>query len=92
MKLFKNADKKLAQIGFVKREENEYGATYHRAHKGYVQTLDLCHKANGKHLIMSYDAALGDAKGIGHTMVGLTMYEANLCVAKMKEMGWRIVK
>lgn len=30
IKLFKNVDKKLAKIGFIKIEENEYGAVYTR--------------------------------------------------------------
>lgn len=92
MKLFKTVDEKFAEIGFVKVEENEYGATYKRKvnEYDYTHTLALLHKANGRHLIQSYDADLMDEKKIGNTGVGLTMYEAKLCVKKMKQMGWKV--
>lgn len=92
MKLFKTVDEKFAEIGFVKVEENEYGATYKRkvAKYNYIQTLALLHKASGRHLIQSYDADLMDEKKIGNICVGLTMYEAKLCVKKMKQMGWKV--
>lgn len=92
MKLFKTVDEKFAEIGFVKVEEDEYGATYERKVDKYnfTQTLALAHKASGKHLIQSYDAALTDEKKIGNTCVGLTMYEAKLCVKKMRKMGWKV--
>lgn len=92
MKLFKTVDEKFEKIGFVKVEENEYGATYKRKDKEYnfTQTLALLHKASGRHLIQSYDADLMDEKKIGNTGVGLTMYEAKLCVKKMKQMGWKV--
>ena len=53
MKLFKTVDEKFAEIGFVKVEENEYGATYKRKvdKYNYTQTLALLHKASGRHLI-----------------------------------------
>ena len=92
MKLFKTVDEKFAEIGFVKVEENEYGATYKRnvGKYNYTQTLALLHKASGKHLIHSYDDNLMDEQKIGNTCVGLTMYEAKLCVKKMKQMGWKV--
>ena len=92
MKLFKTVDEKFAEIGFVKVKENEYGVTYERKidKYNYTQTLALLHKASGRHLIQSYDADLMDEKKIGNTCVGLTMYEAKLCIKKMKQMGWRI--
>ena len=92
MKLFKTVDEKFAEIGFVKVEENEYGATYKRKvdKYNYIQTLALLHKASGRHLIQSYDADLMDEKKIGNTCVGLTMYEAKLCIKKMKQMGWKV--
>ena len=92
MKLFKTVDEKFAEIGFVKVEESEYGATYKRKvdKYNYTQTLALLHKSSGRHLIQSYDAALMDEKKIGNTCVGLTMYEAKLCVKKMKQMGWKV--
>ena len=94
MKLFKTVDEKFAEIGFVKVEENEYGVTYKRKvdEYDYTQTLALLHKSSGRHLIQSYDADLMDEQKIGNTCVGLTMYEAKLCVKKMKQMGWKIKK
>lgn len=94
MKLFKTVDEKLADIGFVKLKENEYGADYQRTNLefNYTQALDLCYKENGKHIIQSYDINLLDSKGIGNTGIGLTMYEMKLCLKKMKQMGWKICK
>lgn len=91
MKLFKVADEKFKEIGFVKIKEDEYGVSYERQNKEpkFLQRLDLLHKNSGYHLIQSYDPYLMDDKKIGNTCVGLTMYEASLCVKKMKEMGWK---
>ncbi len=92
--IFKSIDEKFAEIGFIKIEEDEYGAVYKRRidKYNYTQTLDLVHKASGRHIIQSYDEELTDQKKIGNTCVGLTMYEAKLCVKKMKQMGWKITK
>ena len=92
--MFKNIDQKFEKIGFVKVEESKYRATYERKVKkhNYTQTLDLLHKANGSHIIQSYDADLIDEKKIGNTCVGLTMYEVKLCIKKMKQMGWKMQK
>ena len=94
MKLFKTIDEKFKEIGFDKVNENEYGVHYQRVDKYYkfVQTLYLCHKESGRHIVQSYDENLMDSKGIGNTCVGLTMYEIKLCYKKMKKMGWKEVK
>lgn len=94
MKIFKTVDEKFEEIGFKKVNENEYGVHYQRQDKTYkfVQTLYLCHKSSGKHIVQSYDENLMDSKGIGNTCVGLTMYEMNLCIKKMKKMGWKMIK
>lgn len=94
MRLFKTIDEKFAEIGFEKINENEYGVHYQRIDKvfGYVQTLYLCKKASGRHIVQSCDENLTDTKGIGNTCVGLTMYEMKLCLKKMKQMGWKIQK
>lgn len=86
-------DEKFAEIGFIKVEENVHGASYIRKNDkhGYTQILDLTYKTSGKHLIQSYDADLMDEKKIGNTGVGLTMYEAKLCIKKMKQMGWKVL-
>lgn len=33
-----------------------------------------------------------DKKKIGNTCVGLTMYEMELCLKKMKKMGWKLIR
>lgn len=94
MKLFKTVDEKFREIGFIKIKENKYGAIYERdeSYHGFTQRLDLTHKASGRHLIHSYDPNLMDEKLVGNTCVGLTMYEAKLCIKKMKKMGWKNIK
>lgn len=93
MKLFKSIDDRFREIGFIKVEEDKYGAEYERENKkhGYTQTLYLGHKKSGKHIVQSYDKNLMDEKKIGNTCVGLTMYEMKLCLKKMKQMGWKMV-
>ena len=80
MKLFKTVDKKLADIGFVKIKENEFGADYERENTefNFTQKVCLVHKESGKHILQSYDKDLFDTKMIGNTCVGLTMYETKL--------------
>jgi hypothetical protein len=94
MKFFKTVDEKFEEIGFRKIEESFYGATYVRysAEFKYTQILDLVHKSSGRHLIQSYDRDLMDTKKIGNTCVGLSMYETKLCIKKMKQMGWKVVR
>lgn len=93
MKIFKTIDERFAEIGFVKIEEGKHGAVYERYNRkyNYVQCLCLLYKKSGKHLIQSYDKHLTDDKKIGNTCVGLTMYEAKLCIKKMKQMGWKMI-
>ena len=94
MKLFKTVDERFEEIGFIKINENEYGVHYERTVPTYnfTQTIYLSHKASGMHIIQSYDENLMDEKKIGNTCVGLTMYEAKLCLKKMKQMGWKVKK
>lgn len=89
MKLFRTIDEKLYDIGFVKMSEDKYGAEYERENTkyGYIQTLSLPHKANGKHLIQSYQKDVN--KDGFNNVVGLTVYESKLALKKMKEMGFR---
>lgn len=88
MKLFKTVDEKLAEIGFTKEKEDKYGCVYRRKDKKYnfTQKVDILHKKSGRHILQSYDPDLVDDKGIGSTCVGLTGYEMNLFLKKMKEM------
>ena len=94
MKLFKSIDKRFEEIGFRKGREDKYGVTYERIHTNpnYTQRLDILHKDSGRHIIQSYDLNLMDDKRIGNTCVGITMYEAKLCIKKMRQMGWKIKK
>lgn len=88
MKLFKTVDEKLAAIGFAKVEEDKYICSYERKDKKYryTQKVEILHEKSGRHILQSYDPDLGDDKGIGNTCVGLTGYEMNLFLKKMKEM------
>lgn len=85
MKLFKNVDEKLAEIGFKKIAENEYGVAYERYDKKYkyTQAVDILRKSSGQHIMQSYDM---NDKRCG--CVGLTGYEMKLFLKKMKKMGW----
>lgn len=89
MKLFKNVDEKLKEIGFVKIEEDKYGVRYERKNSKYnfTQSVDILHKASGRHILQSYDNELMDQKKIGNTCVGLTGYEMKLFLKKMKQIG-----
>ena len=89
MKLFKTVDDKLEDIGFIKIEEDKYGVRYERKNSKYnfTQSVDILHKASGKHILQSYDGELMDEKKIGNTCVGLTGYEMKLFLKKMKQIG-----
>ena len=89
MKLFKSVDEKLKEIGFVKIKENKYGVRYERKNSKYnfTQSVDILHKASGRHILQSYDNELMDQKKIGNTCVGLTGYEMKLFLKKMKQIG-----
>lgn len=89
MKLFKSVDEKLKEIGFVKIEENKYGVRYERKNSkdNFTQSVDILHKASGRHILQSYDKDLIDEKKIGNTCVGLTGYEMKLFLKKMKQVG-----
>ncbi len=89
MKFFKTVDEKLNEIGFVKIEEGKYGVRYERKNSKYnfTQSVDILHKASGRHILQSYDSELIDQKKIGNTCVGLTGYEMKLFLKKMKKIG-----
>lgn len=89
MKVFKSVDEKLKEIGFVKIEEDKYGVRYERKNSKYnfTQSVDILHKASGRHILQSYDKDLIDEKKIGNTCVGLTGYEMKLFLKKMKQVG-----
>ena len=89
MKLFKSVDEKLKEIGFIKIEEDKYGVRYERKNSKYnfTQSVDILHKASGRHILQSYDNELMDQKKIGNACVGLTGYEMKLFLKKMKQIG-----
>ena len=88
MKLFKSTDEKLQEIGFTKVVENECYAQYERedVEFDYVQSLDLYHKASGRHIMLSCQKE-GNTDGFNNA-VGLTAYEMKLVLKKMKELGF----
>lgn len=82
MKLFKDIDERFLDIGFVKIEESQLSIIYKRKHKeGYMHIIELSHRKNGLHQIMSYKRDVDiDRYSI---IAGLTAYEMSLCVEKM---------
>lgn len=89
MKLFKSVDDKLLEIGFGKTREDECGVTYERndSEIGYTHRVDIGRKSPDKHLLQSYDPNLLDAGKIGNVGVGLTTYEMELFIKKVKQIG-----
>ena len=87
-RLFKSVDEKLKEIGFNKTRENEYGVEYERyiSDYKYTQILSIECKANGRHLISSYDRDLhGKNFILGNVGVGLSYYETKLILKKMRQ-------
>ena len=91
MKLFKSVDDLFMEIGFEKKQDDEYLVVYERRDpkNGYTQSLDILHKANGQHIVQSYDYDLFDDAHIGNTCVGLTYYEMKLALKKMRQKRWK---
>lgn len=87
IKLFKNVDEKLEEIGFIKVGESRYGVAYTRKNENYTHKVSILRKSSGRHILQSYDADLFDTKGTGNTSVGLTGYEMKLFLRKMRKMG-----
>ena len=87
--LFKSVDEKLKELGFVKTEENKYGATYRRDEVGveYAHRLDILHKQSGKHLIQSYVETV-NLDGF-NDVVGLTYKETKLAMKKYRQLKRR---
>lgn len=84
--MFKTTDERLADLGFIKVEENTYGVKYERVHYvyGYTHSLDIMKKRSGKHIIQSYEKGVNSDKY--NNVVGLTELEARLILKKLKEM------
>ena len=85
-----NVDKKLEKLGFVKdivtETENKYGVCYRRevSEFNYIQRLDILHKANGRHLIQSYQEGI-NSDGFNN-FVGLTYEETKLAMRKYRQL------
>lgn len=89
MKLLKTVDDNLADIGFVKVEEDKYGVEYERKDDefNHTQVVLILHKTSGGHILQSYDKDLMDEAKNGNIGVGLTGYEMKLFLKKMKQIG-----
>lgn len=86
MKLFKSVDEKLKDLGFKKLEENKFGVSYVKdiTEFSYKQRLDIMHKANGKHLIQSYQEGT-NSDGLNN-VVGLSYEETKLAMKKYRQL------
>ena len=82
----KMIDKKLLEMGFVKREESKYIVSYERENSefGYTQCVDIAHKTSGRHILQSYDKQ--STTEYGSNVVGLTYDEARVFMKKMRKM------
>ena len=86
-----NVDKKLEKLGFVKdvvttTRIDEYGVCYRRevSEFNYIQRIDILHKANGRHLIQSYQEGV-NSDGFNN-VVGLTYEETKLAMRKYRQL------
>lgn len=86
----KLADKRLADLGFQKVNDDEFSVIYRKyiQGKGYIHELAILHKKSGDHIIQSYDPELMDSKKIGCTNVGLTKEIAFALLVKLNSKGW----
>ena len=84
--VFKNIDRKIADLGFKEVRNDKYGIVYERNNGIYIHNVALLHKNNGQNILQSYDPALYDAKAIGNTSVGLSYRELVLFTKKMKRL------
>lgn len=88
--MFKNVDEKLKDLGFVKVEnESKYGVCYMRFvsinnDEYYIHRLDIIHKANGNHLIQSYEEEV-NSDGFNNT-VGLNYEVTKLAMKKYRQL------
>lgn len=92
MKFFKSVDEKLAEIGFIKDEESEFCVNYKKniEEYGYVQILEIQHKASGIHTIHSYGEGV-NKEGYNNS-VGLSLYATKLALKKARKMGLKPVR
>lgn len=84
--IFKNTDRKIADLGFKEVRNDKYGIEYERNNGNYIHKVVLLHKHDGQNILQSYDPALFDTKTIGNTNVGLNYRELVLFTKKMKRL------
>lgn len=86
MKVFKSIDDRIKDLGFRQIRCDKYGTEYIRTSEGFTHKVTLLHKANGHHILQSYDPNLRDNEKIGCTNVGLTYTELKLFLKKMQQL------
>lgn len=79
-------DKKLQAIGFAKIEESEEIVVYERQQPEFVQVLELGHRDDGQHSILSYQKGV-NLEGY-YNAVGLSLEEALAAAHLMIQKGW----
>ena len=92
MKLFQNIDAKFKELDFEKIRENRYQVTYRRYNINGTHMIDILYEEDGRHVVQSYGEYFMDKGLLGNICVGLTAYEMELCLEKIKQMGWKIQK
>lgn len=56
-------DKMMAKYGYILTKENQYGAYYEKQEpQNFNHVICVIHKANGKHLMQSYDSKVIDGR------------------------------
>lgn len=92
MGFVKSIDEQIKDLGYEKEEENDYGVIFSRPYLDGKHIVHIGHKANGEHIIQSYDATLFGEKSTGNVNVGLSYKELKLFTKKMKKMvrKWKI--
>lgn len=84
--MFKNTDKKLEELGFVKTYESDVVIEYERYNDtyNYTHALSFIRKKSGNHILISSQKGLN--KDRFNNAVGLTKKEMKLCYKKIKEL------
>lgn len=84
--MFRNTDKKLENLGFIKTYENGGIIEYERNNNEYdfTHVLSFIYKKSGNHILISSQKGLN--KDHFNNAVGLTKKELKLCYKKLKEL------
>lgn len=87
MRLFRNVDEKLKDLGFRKVNENEFGVSYIKEASiaaKYNHVISIVSKLNGNHLIQSYEEKVNTDNF--NNVVGLTYKETKLAMKKYRQL------